>query len=199
MSFGRLLAAGKSLVGLQGGPGRYRESKQARLPKFISPRNPFAPGETPAKPPEPSVVKAVPAQSTVPKSFTSAAGAATSGVKKEILPGSKEARAGGWLRTWGRKLNPLPRHSQAQVPLKPVAQQGELSLDGVRVVRNDLSDAESDGVKHGVHLRGILVHQIVPEMVQPMLPVMAMTAEKLEPVGAAWQRLTTRFFGPDQT
>jgi len=42
MSLGRLLATGKSLVGGQDATSRYRMSKQLRLPKFVSPRNPFA-------------------------------------------------------------------------------------------------------------------------------------------------------------
>ena len=50
MSFGKLLATGKSLMGGNGG-GRYRMSKNARLPKFISPRNPFAPDNADAPSP----------------------------------------------------------------------------------------------------------------------------------------------------
>jgi len=42
MSLGRLLATGKSLVGGQDRMSRYRLDKQMRLPKFVSPRNPFA-------------------------------------------------------------------------------------------------------------------------------------------------------------
>src|SRR6185369_6468128 len=41
MSLVRLLSAGKSLVGVQEVQSRYRMNKQMRLPKFISPRNPF--------------------------------------------------------------------------------------------------------------------------------------------------------------
>lgn len=63
----------------------------------------------------------------------------------------------------------------------PVAQQGELSLETVRVVRNDLSDADFEAGKSAA--------------TKPVLPVMALTAEKLEPVGAAWNRLATKFFG----
>src|SRR5437899_335671 len=50
MSLGRLLAAGKSLVSSSDDGARYRLSKQSLLPKFISPKNPFAPGEGAAKP-----------------------------------------------------------------------------------------------------------------------------------------------------
>ena len=54
-------------------------------------------------------------------------------------------------------------------------------MDAVRVVRNDLSETDV-------------------EIVQPAAskPVMALTVEKLEPVGAAWNRLTAKFLGVDQ-
>lgn len=180
MSLGRLLATGKSLVGLKGGPGRYRESKQVRLPKFISHKNPFAAGDAPAAPP---VSELLPAQTAVSQPVVVATRVEANDAEKQILRAPKKERTEGWLRSWGRKLNPLPKRSKQPGLVKPAAQQGELSLDEVRVVRNDLSDGDfavvrSDGGK-------------------PVLPVMALTAGKLEPVGAAWQRLTTKFFGAD--
>ena len=42
MSLVKLLTAGKSLVGGQDVTSRYKMNKQMRLPKFVSPRNPFA-------------------------------------------------------------------------------------------------------------------------------------------------------------
>ena len=171
MSLGRLLATGKSLVGLSSDASRYRVNKQARLPKFISPKNPFASGETSAAP--------VPESPAAPKSAVAVARADASEARKTISRAPVSARAAGWLGEWGRKLNPLARRSQAPGPVKsaapgglPNALQGELSLDAVRVVRNDLSDADFEVVR---------------------------SAAKLEPVGAVWNRLTTRFFGEDQS
>lgn len=180
MSLGRLLAAGKSLVGLHGGPGRYRTNKKVRLPKFISPKNPFATGEAPAKPPGPAPGSAQP---VAPKPVAVAVRTEASGAGQETLRAPKSARVGGWLRAWGQKLKPLPRAARTFAATKPAAQQGELSLDGVRVVRNDLSDGDFAAGR--------------PTGGKPVLPVMVLTAEKLEPVGAAWQRLTTKFFGSD--
>ena len=184
MSFGRLLASGKSLVGLNGDASRYRVNKQARLPKFISPKNPFASGETPAAP--------VPEQPAKPKAVVAVAHADASEAGKEISRGAVSARAAEWLGEWGRKLNPLARRSQAPGPVKsaapsgsPTALQGELSLDSVRVVRNDLSDTDFEVARSAA--------------AKPVSPVIAMTVEKLEPVGAAWNRLTARFFGEDQS
>ena len=173
MSLGRLLATGKSLVGLRGGESRYRTDKNARLPKFASPKNPFAPAEVAVEPPVPAPTKPVVAETKVLRAPVSA------------------AKATGWLSEWGRKLNPLSRGPKparlvkSLAPLSaPPPQQGELSLDAVKVMRNDLSDTDFEVVR--------------PRATRLVSPVMAMAAEKLEPVGAAWNRITTRFFGVDQ-
>lgn len=181
MSLGRLLAAGKSLVGLSGGTGRYRVSKPARLPKFISLKNPFASGEAPAKSP---ATEPLPAQPAASKPVVAGARADASEAGKEFSRAPMSARAVSWLGAWGQNLNPLPRRLRTPGPVKSLARPGELSLDAVRVVRNDLSDTDFEVVR--------------PAAPKPVLPMMALTAEKLEPLGAAWQRLTTKFFG-DQT
>ena len=180
MSLGRLLATGKSLMGLSGDASRYRVNKQARLPKFISPKNPFASGQTAAPGSEPAAE---------PKPVVAVARADASEAGKKISRAPRAARATAWLGEWGRKLNPMARSSPLPGPVKsaapvalPNAQQGELSLETVRVVRNDLSDTD---------------FEVVQPAAKPVSPVIAMTAEKLEPVGAAWSRLTTRFFGED--
>src|SRR5438309_550527 len=45
MSLGRLLAAGKSLMGAREDGGRFRVNKRVQLPKFVSPKNPFTSAE----------------------------------------------------------------------------------------------------------------------------------------------------------
>jgi hypothetical protein len=131
MKLGKLMAAGKSLVSGRGAM-TYRESKQAYLPKFGSPKNPFvtpaqnespkAPLENPVAPMEkvstPSWAKTqkMPAISSTPKS----------------------------LATWTMKLNPLTllRSSQEEKTFSRPIVQSELSLDSVKVVHNDLTDAD---------------------------------------------------------
>jgi hypothetical protein len=131
MKLGKLMAAGKSLVSGRGAMA-YRESKQAYLPKFGSPKNPFvnlaqnespkAPLENPVAPMEkvstPSWVKTqkIPTISSTPKS----------------------------LATWTTKLNPLTmlRGSQEEKTFSRPIVQSELSLDSVKVVHNDLTDAD---------------------------------------------------------
>jgi len=122
MNFGKLLAAGKCWVN-----GRaeisYRVNKQIYLPKFESPKNPFAnsakaKAENPAPPKKeiiPAKTQKLPAIFTTPKPQTS----------------------------WTSKLNPISmlRPAPEMKSERPVVQT-ELSLDTVKVVHNDLTDAD---------------------------------------------------------
>lgn len=180
MSLGRLLATGRSLVGLRNGESRYRESKQVRLPKFISPKNPFASGDDNS---ELQVTVATP----VTVSATARSVAATPAKRGTSLL----VRAGAWFGSLSTKVNPFrgrkERVSAARLPsaeAKP--KQGELTLERVRVLRNDLSDADGAKAKTNVGAK-------------PGISVVAATLEKLEPVGAAWDRLATKFTGSDPT
>jgi hypothetical protein len=187
MSLGRLLAAGRSLVGGRDDAGRYRTNKHVALPKFISPRNPFA-----------SEVKseASPAHA---ESVAKDRGAKSAGITtkadvdttvKADLRTPMSARATRWLGEWRQKLNPLPRLVKRPGPAKSVIPhfakspvQPELSLDQVKVVRNDLSDADLE---------------IVP-VKAPVASGSAEPAEKFAMAGNTWDRLTTKFFGVGPT
>ena len=129
MQLGKLLFAGRSVVnGCE--TLSYRENKQVSLPRFVSPKNPFAPArkttETAAVParkeivPAPAVAQKLPQVSSAPKS----------------------------LPAWTSKLNPASLWSSpAPVEQKtPSAVQAELSLDTVKVIHNDLSDADVEVV-----------------------------------------------------
>lgn len=182
MSFGRLLAAGRSLIGLRNGESRYRENKQARLPKFISPKNPFA---TPGKSPEPVAVV------DVEKPVVAALPAAEQPAALKVQPTPASASGTNWLGGWRQKWNPFgarPSSSKSAMGGSAgAARQGELALERVQVMRNDFSDMERETAPPQ------------PKTVLPGLPVMAVTMEKLEPVGAAWNRLAAKFIGTDQT
>lgn len=170
------------MIGLRDGESRYRENKQVRLPKFISPKNPFA---TPGRNDQPVEAVEVKHSATtlVANAATQAGESSTSSLKETP---ARSARR-GWLSVWGRRLNPFKSKGLAAkvAPNGGTPRQGEFALERVQVVRNDLSDAElrigESTVKTG-----------------PILPVMAMTMEKLEPVGAVWSRLTTKFLGSDR-
>ena len=180
MSLGRLLATGRSLVGLRNGESRYRESKQVRLPKFISPKNPFASSDDNS---ELQVTVATP----VTVSATACSVAATPAKRGPSLL----VRAGAWFGSLSTKVNPFrgrkERASAAGLqPAEAKPKQGELTLERVRVLRNDLSDADGAKAKTNVGAK-------------PGIPVVAATLGKLEPVGAAWDRLATKFTGSDPT
>lgn len=164
MNLGKLLAAGRSIIG-----GRreisYRVLESAYLPKFISPKNPFAP---PAK--------AGPASNTT-----------TPPVKNEVAPDGKKTQKlptfPAWPRkqAWINKLNPVfiwRRSPPSAAQKTPCPRQGELSLDRVKVVHNDLSDADVE-----------------------VVPIKSRTAPGVEPAlipanGAdSWSRLGAKIFG----
>jgi len=185
MSLGRLLAAGKSLVGGQECTGRYRVNKHLTLPKFISPRNPFVSSSKlngPLDDLESSDLICA------GKAVVATAKADPAGAEKGNLQISMVARATRWLEEWRQKLNPLPRLAKRPGPVKsalphsisiktPV--QPELSLDQVKVVRNDLSDADLE---------------VVP-VKTPLARLPARPAEKLAFMADTWGRLTTKLFG----
>jgi len=166
MNLGKLLAAGKSIIG-----GRqeisYRISDRVYLPKFISPKNPFAPPASPEPAPKAG-------ESPVKKHR------AWDGTKTQKLPAGpkaspgKEIRPGRWnpFALW-RSFFPVA----PQKPLRPL--QAELSLDRVKVVHNDLTDAEVE-----------------------IVPIKSRTAPEAEPsilpaaqAGDSWSRLSAKIFG----
>jgi hypothetical protein len=151
MNFGRLLATGKSLVNGDVS-GRYRMEKKLQLPKFISPRNPFK-QESVAEPVSPPAEAAAPAVTLEPAAPVVAV------TSEVMLPADKvllSARLSSGLQRLvlfcldnnpfsaiGKpKLSGIPRFGKSGV-------QGELSLDRVKVVRNDLAHADLEVVRAG--------------------------------------------------
>ena len=110
--------AGKSVVNGSAAVS-YRENKQVALPKFGSAKNPFAPAKKETAP-EPAGEQKLPPISGTPKS----------------------------LAAWTTKLAPSSFWSGAAAAeqKKLPAVQAELSLDAVKVVHNDLSDADVEVV-----------------------------------------------------
>jgi hypothetical protein len=142
MSFGKLLAAGKSWVGGDG-IGRYRMQKNIRLPKFISPRNPFKSETT-------EEVAALPA--VTPELPVAAVGAVSSanGVSRWACLGARLRR----FAMYCLDHNPFSHSGQTKLPSIPrfgkPGVQGELSLDKVKVVRSDLAHTDLEVVQVGL-------------------------------------------------
>lgn len=136
MNFGKLLGSGKSFINGRGGVA-YRECKQAYLPKFSSEKNPFAPKA--AAPAAAAVVE--PKKAAAPGTVPLTAPVAAKTQKISTLSASKSVGA----TNWAEKLNPFRAPKPVAPPMMP-AMQPELSLDAVKVVHNDLSDADVEVV-----------------------------------------------------
>lgn len=150
----QLLAVTESLVESKDKTGRYRLSKQGLLPRFGSPKNPFA-ERTPESSGPSSAVSTATAKSALPENPPTPTPAAA---KESTSPARRAVTAilGRGGRTVGRWVERLRRlripwfQSQAPKPAtwrKAVAPvQTELSLDNVRVVRNDLRESDLEVV-----------------------------------------------------
>jgi hypothetical protein len=129
MNLGKLLGAGKSFVN-GGKAAAYREDKGVYLPKFVSPKNPFLPETRTELPQPPAENSAAPAKKAPAPDWARTQ-------KMPVISGNAKS-----LAAWTTKLNPLTmlRGPQIQELKQPV--QVELSLEKVKVVHNDLTDAD---------------------------------------------------------
>jgi hypothetical protein len=169
MNLGKLLVAGKSIIN-----GRaevlYRANKHIYLPKFGPAQNPFQP------PPGMETAESGPEAITTPVKKVAAPVSAKTQKLPPWPPGPARATS------WASKLNPMSLWRESHAPLEnpqpPV--QSELSLDSVKVVHNDLSDADVE-----------------------VVPMKSRTAAKnktdvpdLPPPEKAWEYLAERMFRP---
>ena len=129
MNLGKLLAAGKSIFGGRGEVA-YRENKNVYLPKFGAAKNPFAPKPAPA-----AEVPAAPRRPVSPEA-----------ARADARPVARSAaRSAGFTALTGR-LNPFASKA-VPAPAPAVSTvQTELSLDTVKVIHNDLADADIEVV-----------------------------------------------------
>ena len=209
MSLLRLLTAGKSLVGLRDAESRYRLTSQRLLPHFGPARNPFSsgakdePAQTEARSPGTQSESVTPAAKpgTLGPSGEPAA-VLQKGAEHRAVPARFDARnlavalwrsLAALLRGWQGKLRGLFARSGGQAAKRAIPRfaeppvQGELSLDRIKVVRNDLSDADLEVVS-------------AKPSAAPAAPAPAPRAvEKAEGTRSAWGRVTNRFLGAAKT
>jgi len=170
MNLGKLLGAGKSFFG-GGGNIAYREDKKFHLPKFNADKNPFAPKSAdavPATAPEVEKISALVAAKTqkIPV-FTA----------QSLKPAATARAVPSRSASWKEKLNPF----RAPEPARPAPQsavQAELSLESVKVVHNDLADADIEVVP--------VKSQTISQPEAPMLP----------PARQSWEFLGERLVQP---
>jgi hypothetical protein len=170
----RLLTTGKSLVGLRDQAHRYRLDTQSLLPKFGSDKNPFAEGTVRSQERESGNTQRNPTKS-----------AEDHPVQKESLSGRDAKAHGGQkksgiglFRGWFGRGTSQPSKPGAPAIKSPI--QYELSLDRVKVVRNDLSDTDLEIVtrKPGA-----------ARLVAPVLPAAKTLSQVPTRVGRATIRL----------
>ena len=201
MSLLRLLTAGKSLVGLKDGAHRYSVSRRELLPNFPSKKNPFraATGVAPRPLSDAELTPTPPSEvssSSCDNDPAAPASASAVDVKPaQLIPRSLPATNSrtepirtnppiGWraFLPWVRPKIPkpaIPRFEKTMI-------QCELSLESVKVVRNDLSDSDLEIVPTKPNASA------QSEPTRPLTP-QSRTNER------SWERLTGRFLGAGKT
>jgi len=146
MSLMKLLGVGKSVIGLKGQASPYRLTDQRLLPKFALDRNPFCstvrPGHAPGAEGGPSERPSATGTAEAPAKEAQAASPPT-GASAQAAGGSKLRRTGRRLtdRLQALFVRSEPGPVKSAIPrLTRPPVQGELSLERIRVVCNDLSD-----------------------------------------------------------
>jgi len=161
MNLGKLLGAGKTFFG-GGGKVAYRENRRVYLPKFNASENPFTPKPAASMPAIDSGGRNV-----------AAPVAATARKTSEFTAPQPKSDLPTRAVSWADKLNPF--RAPQPVRLAPQnAVQVELSLEAVKVVHNDLADADIEIVP--------VKSRTVATPPAPMLP----------PARASWEFLGER-------
>ena len=137
------------MIGIQDSKSRYRSVDPRAMPKFGSEKKAHLARESEAKP------SAANSNAESSKANTNAGAddkvGVTQVVEKTPVATARKARGSGWVSQWGSKLSSLvsqkPKSAKSAGPrFNGVPVQGELSLDNIKVVRNDLSDADLEVV-----------------------------------------------------
>ena len=176
MSLGQMLAVCKTLSGIADNGGRYQMKQENLLPKF-EPAKRFEPAKSEAlsqpERPQPVFVPPAPAR-------TADAQRKDSNMKTAVTEGAEPEAARFPLGRWSK--NPFVRRAALKAGAPA---QGELSLEGVKVVRNDLSDADLEVVAPPATVAGET----------PFAAPQAADASAKEPAVSPWSKIAARLFG----
>jgi len=209
MSLLRLLTTGKSLVGLTDTESRYRLTHQRLLPQFGPTRNPFSssgksePVQTEARFPGDDGGDGAPGEG---RGIPNSCGTTAAAHQRRVQDRTASTSAGGHGFTAALRLKAAALVSGCRAKLtgllgrarvkaaKPAIPrftkppvQGELSLDKIKVVRNDLSDADLEVVPARV--------PTAPASPGPALQ----TGERAGVAESTWGRVTAGIFGAGKT
>jgi hypothetical protein len=147
MSLMKLLSAGRSWVGLKDPGSRYQMGKPGMLPKFGSGRNPFGAKNAAHQSDSSDRSDKVAAPTPVPGGSQAQVRPASHS-RSQIANSQEVAKKGNWASKLGVMLGLRVKKRGAAAPARAAGPrpetrpQLELSLDKIRVVRNDLSDAD---------------------------------------------------------
>lgn len=204
MSLLRLLTTGKSLVTIRDDESRYRVTSQRLLPEFGSGKNPFSssakaePAGTGQRSAGSHGPKGTPAgigsnlalsgePQAVPQSRLQGRASPVSSIRHSpgvVVRGRISALLGVWKQRlvglFAHRRNMAAKPAVPRFPKPPM--QGELSLDRIKVLRNDLSDADLE---------------IVPA--KPPTAPAPRPVEKIAGAENAWGRVTLRLGGVGET
>jgi hypothetical protein len=140
MNLGKLLGAGKSFVSGHS-KAAYRSDKRVYLPQFVSPKNPFSNPATKIEHADSPKTALPDSAIQVKKTALSPWGKLeTSSVASSVMAPAASSRS----KTWASKFNPVSIFRDATTPSNKLTAsvQTELSLEKVKVVHNDLTDAD---------------------------------------------------------
>jgi len=182
MSLIRLLAAGSSLRGIKDHPSPYKMRQEQLLPKFgsVKPTEPQDQvlASTPALPPDPLPAREPAVMTTaIPESSGRASEVIRVDAASPSVP-SMQSKSSPFLR-WARGKNPFQPKPTLKKRATPV--QGELLLESIKVIRNDLNETDLE---------------LVPAITPPEgTPASKPGGANPEAVRRSWRRIVGRFFG----
>jgi len=184
MSLVRLLTAGKSLVGIQDMKSRYRSVDPRAMPKFGSEKKMDVARESEVKP---GVAKSNGESAKAIAKVEKTPMVAQTPGRGDSAAVAQKKRGNGWVGELGSKLGSLvsqkPKPTGRAIPRfngQPV--QGELSLDNIKVVRNDLSDADLE----------VVTRKMAPAKEAEVGRASSRAAEVLDVFGSSTARGATR-------
>jgi hypothetical protein len=208
MSLLRLLTTGKSLVGVGEAEGRYRLTTQRLLPHFGSPINPFRgrgesdPAQTEdalSRTLEETATPARPLSSGGKQSLELGQPAAPQRPGRTVRPSTvSSGRSFLWaigmkvtvtLGAWTSRFRGMFERPRAETTSSALPRftkqpvQGELSLDRITVVRNDLSEADLE----------VIPARVVQAQPSGALDLPAEPQARIP--DSSWGRMKTRMFG----
>ena len=189
MSLMQLLTASRSLGTIKDQPSRYKMTEQNLLPKFGQSNRSEGTAAQMTQTAMPKVAEVAPAppsreqMSRTKKEMSSEAWNKIGPDQKTAVASTAVPKPAVPARRWPRIRNPFAARKTVEIQCPTT--QGELSLDLVKPVRNDLNDADLELVVR--HKRPVNTQKGI-----------SASAARQEAAGCLWSRLSSRLFRTQQ-